>query len=705
MKMERVLTEWAARDELLAAGIAFTPCERVATDDEAVAAAARIGYPVVVKVQAADIVHKTEVNGVHVDLRNAGTVRVACVAIRDAVSRAQSSARLHAPAPAFLVQPFVRGGIDIFLGAARDSSFGPYLLLGLGGVWVEVLDDVVAVALPATPADVMRALRGLRAFVLLTGARGQRGVDLDALVKTALLLGDYMMRTPAAVEVDVNPLRVFGDAREDERAIGLDARIVMSDRCDAEKPVPERRVLDALLDPRGVVVVGASKDNAKFGSRLVRSLLSHGFDRPLWALHPRDSQVQGIPAYPSAAASPHGADLAYITVEGRQVATILKDVAQAGVRAAVVFASGFGESGPEGEAMQTELTAAAREAGIGIVGPNTPGIVSVPANMYGSFVGTMSMQPLPDGDIVLLTQSGSIGSALMGRGWDRGLAFRAWVATGDEADICVEHLLDYYAGDPGTRVIAIFVEMIRDGRRFRQAARRARAAGKVLVVYAIGRSEAGLAAIQSHTGSLGGNHRLYDAVFRQDGVARVADLDEMLDAIQALDWCPLPAGPRVTVVSSSGASCGIAADDCEANGLVLPPLTDGCKQRLSKILPSFAATNNPLDLTAEIVTRPALMADALAAVIDQGTSDMLLITLGTQQGPMALEVGRAIVDLRSRVAVPIVISRLGADSLNAELLTFYRDQKLPLFSTPTRAARALRHLVQQAASAPPGEPR
>jgi len=682
------LNEWEARRSLEAFDIPFAPCRLVGDETEAVAAARELGFPVAIKVHSAAILHKTEVGGVHLDVPDEQGVRQACLAIRQTVA-ALTSATLEG----YLVQRLIDPGLDLLLGAARDTSFGPYLLLGLGGIWAEVLDDVVAIALPASTEDVLRALDGLRAAPLLHGARGKPRCDQRAVAEIALRLGRYMASDSTALEVDINPLRVFPEGRG---AIALDARIVRGARTSVERAAPNRAALEALLNPRGVVVVGVSRDPSKFGARLVNSLTAHGFEGPLWALHPSEALVQGIPAFPSVEAANHRADLAFITLDGKQTAGAVHEVARAGVRAAVVFASGFGESGPEGEVRQAELLAVAREAGVSLLGPNTPGLISDPAKLYGSFVGTMTMEGPRNGDIVLLTQSGSVGSALLGRGWDRGLAFRAWIATGDEADIGIEHLLGIYADDPGARVIGIFAETIRDGARFREAAQRARRAGKRIVAYVVGRSEPGRSAIQSHTGALGGNQRLYDAVFRQDQISRVSDLDEMLDALQALSWCPSPGGRRVAVVSSSGASCGIAADDCDANGLELPPLGAASKARLKSILPTFASANNPLDVTAEIVTRPELMAAALNAVVDGAAYDAVLVTLGTQQGPMALEVARAIVDFQRNRQLPVLVSRLGADSLNRDLLEFYRLQRLPLFSTPTRSARALKHLVQQA---------
>ena len=688
-KHHAALSEWEARAAMGSVGIPFVACRLAVDEDEAVCAAIEIGFPVVIKVHSPEILHKTEANGVHIDVRDEVGVRRACSLILDSVASLASKA----VSAGFLVQPFIGGGTDVFLGAARDSSFGPYLLLGLGGIWAEVLDDVVAVALPASHAQVLRAIDELRAAALLRGARAKRPADRNAVARTALELGQFMLSTPDALEVDLNPLRVFDDG---QGALALDARLVLGSQLTVDRPVPPHAALRALLEPRGVVVVGVSRDATKFGSRLVNSIRSHGFARPLWAVHPREDVVQGIPAFKSATHSNLPADLAFITLEGSQVADAVREVAKVGVSSAVVFASGFGEAGPKGEAMQTELMQVAKAAKVNILGPNTPGLVSDPAKLYGSFVGTMSMNGLSGGDIVLLTQSGSIGSALLGRGWDRDLAFRAWVATGDEADIGIEHLLDFYADDPGATVIGIFAETIRDGLRFRSAAQKARRNGKKIVAYVVGHSEPARAAIQSHTGAMGGNQRLYDAVFRQDSIARVSDLDEMLDALQALAWCPLPKGGRVAVVSSSGASCGIAADDCDANGLELPALSQATKRRLSAILPSFAAANNPLDLTAEIVTRPQLMAAALDAVVEDGAYDALMVTLGTQQGSMALEIARAVVEFQRKNGIPVLISRLGADSLNRELLDFYRQERMPLFSTPTRSARALKHLLQQA---------
>jgi acyl-CoA synthetase (NDP forming) len=686
-----VLSEWAARERLAAHGIHGPECVVAKSEDDAAAAAARIGFPVVLKVHAGGVLHKSDVGGVRVDLRSEDEVRRAFLALAGEVARRAPGVAVEGA----LVQPFIAGGVDVFLGAARDPAFGPYLLLGLGGVLVEVLDDVVAIAWPAAAGDVLAAAATLRGARVLRGVRGRPGADLGAVAALALALGRFMDVAPDVVEVDLNPVCALPPGGG---ALPLDARIVLGAVAPAPAPRarPSPAALTALLDPRAVVVIGASRDPAKFGSRLVRSLRRHGFERPLWALHPRAREVQGIPAFPALDALPGRADLALVTIEGDRVPDIVRDCGAAGVQAAVVCASGFAEAGGEGEARQRRLVAAAAEAGVAIVGPNTAGVIGDGAALYGSFLGTMEMQPVRGGNVALLTQSGSIGSFLLGRGWERGLGFRAWVATGDEAGMHVEDLVAHVAGDPGTRVIALFLEMVRDGRVFRDAVRGARARGKRLVAYAIGRSASGREAVRSHTGSLAGNHRLYDAVFRQDGVSRVADLEEFLDTIQALSWCPLPAGRRVMVVSTSGASCGIAADDCEANGLALPAPPPATAARLARILPAFATVRNPLDLTAEAITRPALAAEALDALAGSGAFDALLIALGTQQGRTAMEVADAVVGVARRTGIPIVLSRLGADSLGPELLVRYREARLPLYPTPTRAARVLRHLVFQA---------
>ena len=689
-----VLTEWAARERLAAHGIHGPECLVAKSDDDAAAAAVQLGFPVVLKVHASGIVHKSDLGGVRLDLRGEDEVRHAYRSLVEEVGRRAPGV----PVEGALVQPFIAGGVDVFLGAARDPAFGPYLLLGLGGIFVEVLDDVVAIAWPATADDVRAASAELRGAALLRGARGRPGADLDALAALAVALGRFMDAAPDVAEVDLNPVCVLPPGGG---ALPLDARIVLgaAAAAAADRVRPSAAALAALLDPRAVVVIGASRDPAKFGSRLVRSLRRHGFERPLWALHPREREVQGIPAFPTLDALPARADLAFITIEGAQVSRIVRDCGAAGVQAAVVCASGFAEAGGAGEARQQRLAADALAAGLTLVGPNTAGIVGDAASLYGSFLGTMEMQPVRGGNVALLTQSGSIGSFLLGRGWERGLGFRAWVATGDEAGTHVEDLVDHFADDAGTRVIALFLEMVRDGRVFRDAVRRARARGKLVVAYAIGRSTSGREAVRSHTGSLAGNHRLYDAVFRQDGVSRVADLDEFLDTIQALSWCPLPAGRRVMVVSTSGASCGIAADDCDANGLALPAPPAATSERLGRILPAFATVRNPLDLTAEVITRPALAAEALDALADSGAFDALLIALGTQQGQSAMDVADAVAALARRTNMPIVLSRLGADSLGPELLARYRAERLPLYPTPTRAARVLRHLAFQAAHA------
>lgn len=682
-----VLTEWEARQRLAAYGITGPECALATSPAEAVAAAERTGYPVVVKLHSKSIVHKTEAGGVHLDLRSAADVRRA---YKEIVKAAE--ARRRGAADGVLVAPFVRTGIDVFIGAARDASFGPYLLLGLGGIWVEVMDDVAAVALPASEDDVLQALEGLRAAPMLRGAREQLPVDRRALARMALQLGRFMLEQPDVAEVDLNPVRALP---EGQGVLVLDARMVLTAAPAAtpQRSRPDAETVKAILDPGAVLVVGASSDPTKFGSRLVRFMRQHGFARPIWALHPRGGEVQGVPAFPTLAELPGRADLAFITVGAEQVPGIVRDCGDHGVKAAVIFTSGFAESGSDGQARQDALVARARAANVCLVGPNTAGLISDEAGLYASFIGTMVMEPVHGGNVALITQSGSVGSFFLGRGWERGIGYRAWVATGDEAGVHLEDMVDHFATDPGTRVIAVFIESLRDGRLFRQAVQRARANGKAVVAYGVGRSQAGQTAVRSHTGALAGNQRLYDAVFRQDGVSRAGDLDEMLDAIQMLAWCPRPAGPRVAVVASSGASCGIAADECEANGLLLPAIPPSARRQLASVLPEFAHPNNPLDLTAEVITKPELATHALAAIMGSGAYDILMMGLGTNQGKTAMDVARSVVELQQRTGLPVVVSRMGADSMGLELLAYYREHRIPVFSTPTRAARALRHLV------------
>ena len=290
--------------------------------------------------------------------------------------------------------------------------------------------------------------------------------------------------------------------------------------------------LHRLLRPQSVAVIGASADPTKTTGRPIGYLQRHGFGGAIWPVNPRAAEIGGLPCFPDVASLPGAPDVAIVLVGPERAEAAVRDLAARGCAAAIVLAGGYAESGTEGGARQAALCAAAGR--MRLLGPNTIGLVNLADRIVLSASGALEVEDLGAGSISLVSQSGGILGAVLSRGAAQGIGFARLVSTGNEADLDVADFLDLFAEDEATRVIAIYVEGLRRPDAFRAAALKAAAAGKPVVAYKVGRSEAGARAAISHTGALAGADRLYDALFRQLGIIRAERFADLLDIPAAL---------------------------------------------------------------------------------------------------------------------------------------------------------------------------
>ena len=324
----------------------------------------------------------------------------------------------------------------------------------------------------------------------------------------------------------------------------------------------------ALLCPRSVAVIGASRNRQTIGGRLFRNLIDGEFAGPVYPVNPAARSVQGVLAYRSILEIPDSVDVALVVVPADAVATVARECARGGVKGLVVISAGFSEIGTAGAERQAELLAVCREAGIRLIGPNCMGVSNTSADvqMNGQFA---PIAPLP-GNVGFLSQSGALGLALIDHANRLGLGLSTFVSVGNKADLSGNDLLCYWEGDPATDVILLYLESLGNPRRFARIARRV-ARSKPIVVVKSGRSAAGARATSSHTGALvGASDVTVDALFRQAGVIRTDTLAELFDVASLLANQPLPTGPRVAILTNGGGPGILAADACEAAGLEVP---------------------------------------------------------------------------------------------------------------------------------------
>ncbi len=352
------------------------------------------------------------------------------------------------------------------------------------------------------------------------------------------------------------------------------------------------RPLYPLINPRSIAFFGASNRFTAMGTNQLNSVLSLGFEGKIYPIHPTESTVLGLTAYKDVAELPEVPDLAVMVLPTQLVNQALDACGRHGIKHAIVVSGGFKEAGAEGAAQEKELVAIADRYGMRFIGPNCLGVV----NPHHKFNVTFAAFEGRAGFIGMASQSGSLLTQLFGYLERLQIGFSTGISVGNEANVDIVDCLQYLADCPHTRVIALYIETIRRGRAFIEAARRI-APHKPIVAYYAGGSEAGRRAAFSHTGAMAGPDQLYDGVLRQSGVIRAANLTELFDFCWVLGTCAVPASDRVIVQTHSGGPGAAAADACSRNGLILPALSPRTLEKLKPLMPHTGSMNNPVDLT------------------------------------------------------------------------------------------------------------
>jgi acyl-CoA synthetase (NDP forming) len=451
--------------------------------------------------------------------------------------------------------------------------------------------------------------------------------------------------------------------------------------------------LAPLFRPQSVAFIGASTDAAKLGSIPLIHMKTSGFKGPLYPINPKAPAVQEIPAFPSLAAVPGPVDLAIIAVPEAHVLAAMRDCAAKGVHAVVLFTSGFAEIGEAGRQAQEELREIASDGGMRLLGPNCMGLVNFANGVVATFHTAFGPGLAPKGRVGLISQSGAFGGIAYQVAQDRELGYSLIITTGNEADVDVAECIAYLADDPETSVILLYIEGCRDGQRLSTALARARERKKPVVCIKVGRTEAGVAAVASHTAALAGSDEIFDAMFRQHGVYRASTMEEFFDiGYAAAQTRKLPADNRVGIVTVSGGVGVLMADTAAARGLDVAAAPPRLQDAIRAMVP-FAGTRNPIDVTGQIVSDMGILERALDMVIGDGCYQSLACFVGSVgrspvNGPRFMQ---AFADLRRRYPERL----LSVACLHTPLFRAALDAAgCLLFDEPTHAIRAVAALTQ-----------
>lgn len=441
--------------------------------------------------------------------------------------------------------------------------------------------------------------------------------------------------------------------------------------------------------PSGVVVIGASHDAHKLGHGVARNLVAGGYRGAIHLVNPRGGRILDRPVYAELGLVPDPADLAVLVVPAPAVPQALRACALRGIRSAIITSGGFREAGPEGAALEAECARIARESGIRLLGPNCIGVLDTHLPLDTTFL----QPPGPlSGSVAFISHSGAMCAVVAEQARAMGLGISRMVSLGNQADVTETELLPLVAEDPDTRVVTLFLEGCSDGRRFVEAAGRI-GRQKPIVALKAGHSAGGRRAAASHTGALAGQEAAYDAAFRRAGVIRAGTVEEMLDWARALEWCPLPTGRAIAVLTNAGGPGVMAADALEAGGLRLAELDEATRSALGRLLPPSASVLNPVDILAS--ASPEIYAECLRLLLgDPGVHGVLVMLPPPPMHPAA-SVADALNQAAGASTKPVMVVPMGGDSTRCASERL-RAARIPDCRSPESAASALAVLAGRA---------
>ncbi|MBL0144114.1 MAG: acetate--CoA ligase family protein [Betaproteobacteria bacterium] len=445
---------------------------------------------------------------------------------------------------------------------------------------------------------------------------------------------------------------------------------------------------EPLFHPRGVAIVGASHDLRRIGGQPVKFLATYGYKGRVYPINPKHTEIAGLRCYPTVASIDGPCDVAIVAVNGAAAIEVVRECGRKGIRFAVVFSAGFRETGATGLEQEAKLLAAARENGVRIIGPNCQGYLNISERLYATF-GVLGLEPeLKAGPVSSVAQSGGFGFGIVTQCESAGVGFRNLVSSGNESDVTTPEILDAYVDDEGTRLLVGFIEGVRDGRALMRVADRSVRAGKPILMWKAGNSEAGKRASLSHTAALTGSYDAYRAAYRQSGVIEMRDIDEISDSARALLPGRLPRGDRVAALGSSAGSCILFADRAAELGLDVVTLAPETVAAIAKVIPAYGSPHNPVDVTADVFNDLGAFTQAIDLVLADPSVDQLAVVYAGLSGEIALACNRAVAEAMERHDKPVMLGWTARRHRAEAAYKLADEAQIPYFTSPVRLANA-----------------
>lgn len=672
-----MLTEVESETILKAYDIPVSEGRVATTPQMAVDIAEEVGYPVVMKIVAQDIIHKSDAGGVRINLGTADEIRAAY----DDITRATKAFKPDAAIRGILVQRMVSEGLELVVGAKFSPQFGHAVMFGLGGLFVEVMKDVIFRLAPLSQEEALSMIGEIKGSRILKGIRGKPAADIMAIADIIQKLSVLVTENPEIVEVDLNPV-----IASERGAIAVDARMILGDARRVGETIysPQEIVssMKKIFSPRAIAVLGASSDPSKLGYSTVKNIIDGGYKGKIYPINPKADEILGQKCYKSIEEIPDAVDVVVIAIPAKFVPDEISKLGEKGVTGAVILSSGFAEIG--NDELQQEIIARARQHKTRIMGPNIFGFYYTPANLCATFCTPYTER----GATALSCQSGGVGMAIIGYSRSNKMGVSAIVGVGNKCDIDEDDLIEFFGQDPNTSVIAMHIEDIKDGAAFIRAAQKV-SRNKPIIALKAGATAVGERAASSHTGALAGDDNIYSAAFEKAGIVRVSNLEELLDCARAFSKMPAPRGENVLIITGAGGLGVLLADACDKHGLKLMMLENDLDEAFRKFIPPFGATGNPVDITGG--EPPQTYEAVISLALKDNRIDSLILgywhTLVTPPMAFAETVVRAKEAAEKENKSKPIVAALSGDVAVEEAARYLEEHGIPAF--PYSSERAV----------------
>ncbi|MCU0630246.1 MAG: acetate--CoA ligase family protein [Methanoregulaceae archaeon] len=640
------------------------------------AAAERTGFPLVMKVLSPQVVHKSEAGGVITGIRSVSEAETAY----DTISRNVTAFDPSATISGVIIEQQKEKGLEILIGGRIDPTFGKIITVGMGGTLVELIRDVSIRVLPVSSSDINAMIQELQAYRLIRGFRNEPSRDVPALVGLIGSVARLFLDSPEIPEFDLNPVLLY-----EIGACVVDARFYVTDEVAKYETELEPAMPIEILNVDSIAVIGASPDPNKVGYSVLRNLLA--FPGNLYPVNPKHQKILGRAVYPSLSSIPGPVNMAVVVVPAHAVPPVVEEAGKLGISLVVIISSGFRETGDAGLVLEDQVMTIARHYGIRVVGPNCLGIM-LPHQGINTTFDPISPRP---GNIAFISQSGAIISTIVDWSLPEEIGFSAVVSIGNQADLGFEDFLLYAADDPNTRAIILYIEQIRNGKRFMNIAREV-TRKKPVVVIKSGSSRVGQMAAASHTGSLSGSFDVYMAAFWQSGIIPVRSIREAFQTAELLASEGYPKGTRAIVISNAGGFAVMSSDYAEQFGIEMVEFSPAILKELDAVLPENWNRRNPVDMVGDA------SADRFARTFDvmiknQDAWDIAFVVNVPSAISDPLRVANELVRFSKSTHKMIVGCMIGGDSMKTPLRVL-KDAGVPNFPDLEDAFKAVGNICR-----------